>query len=604
MQKVFNRALGLILVVALAALCMVPAMADRPMNTGKWYDDGMNDFIDAGYITGYGNGDYGPDRQMTRAEFMAVINKYMGFTEADTEAASKFKDLDKNRWYFNPCAIALKAGYTKGKSADTMAPNATITRQEAVTMLVAIKELELKDKDAARKSLEANEAKFVDVADVANWAVDYVEAAVEDGIVTGSKQSNGMNLAPKRNLSRAEGVYMIMHLDNEEEGIFVLMNVPYEAFYGVEADGNYKADVVDATSSATDKVGNYGLAGGGYHSGITYGTDEEGKDAAVGKANNATMQGVTWPVKVKDEETVKALGGKEITKDSKVKVAEAHHGAVGTFDLEGAAALMEAPSYSYFVLDEEPAQYMTMKVKDGKASFSANKGEVTKTDKVDVTVSYGTHWGDVQFGYKLPEEMAEIQTNAVVLVSSDGKKAGMVHLYNSWTAGSIGWFQEDVEGLVPSTITDILYYCNDTKGNYFVYDLPVEAEIAPIYEGTVTGKFSDDGKTVELTGLPSDIKNPKAVVSFTKRGQDPVYLTKTEVDPKDGDTDPVPVEVKDGKVELETAPTAGTTYSAVVTSENWAAITVSVVAPGGEQSGEESQSSGSGSGSGRSGNRS
>ncbi len=74
MQKVLNRTLGLFLVIAMMALCMVPALAAKPMNTGKWYDDGMNAFIDKGYITGYGNGDYGPERNMTRAEFIAVVN--------------------------------------------------------------------------------------------------------------------------------------------------------------------------------------------------------------------------------------------------------------------------------------------------------------------------------------------------------------------------------------------------------------------------------------------------------------------------------------------------------------------------------------------------
>ena len=68
---------SLFLVIAMMALCMVPALADKPMNTGKWYDDGMNEFIDKGYITGYGNGDYGPERNMTRAEYGFEVNRWM-----------------------------------------------------------------------------------------------------------------------------------------------------------------------------------------------------------------------------------------------------------------------------------------------------------------------------------------------------------------------------------------------------------------------------------------------------------------------------------------------------------------------------------------------
>ena len=114
MQKVLNSTLGIFLVIAMMALCMVPALAAKPMNTGKWYDDGMNEFIDKGYITGYGNGDYGPERNMTRAEFIAVVNKVMGYKDADMNAAAKFKDMDAGKWYYKPIAIALKEGFVKG----------------------------------------------------------------------------------------------------------------------------------------------------------------------------------------------------------------------------------------------------------------------------------------------------------------------------------------------------------------------------------------------------------------------------------------------------------------------------------------------------------
>ena len=603
MQKVLNRTLGLFLVIAMMALCMVPALAAKPMNTGKWYDDGMNAFIDKGYITGYGNGDYGPERNMTRAEFIAVVNKVMGYKDADMNAAAKFKDMDSKKWYYKPIAIALKEGFVKGNGDGTMNPNGTITRQEAVTMLVNIKNVNLKTKTAARKSLEVNESKFKDVSNVANWAVDYVEAAVEDGIITGSKQADGMYLNPKKLLTRAEGVYMIMHLE-KEDGVYVLMNIPYAEFYGAQG-----TDKVDAMTSATAKTGNYGLAGGSYHSKQTAKQAEDGTWQAVGGETGAVVEGITWPVKAASLDDVKALGGKEIKADSKVTVAEAHHGQVGTFDLEGAQALNEAPAYSYYVLKDEPAEYVKLTVNNKKASFSNNVGEVTEVTDAELVITYGGHWGDVVISFptneerqaQVPEAMKDKQINGAMITMKNDAQAGMIHLQNIWTGAQFGWFIESIGGLDGSEIASIKYFVNDTKGNYSVISIVPEAlSIAPVYDGEVTAAFSKDVKSVEVTGLPKDIKNPTAMVSYSARGQAPVYLTKTEVDPKDGDNDPVPVAVKDGKIELSAAPdSAVQNYTVVISSENYAPISATAANPNYVK--PESGGNGSGNGGGNGG---
>ena len=71
---------------------------------------------------------------------------------------------------------------------------------------------------------------------------------------------------------------------------YVLMNVPYSAFYNADT-----ADIgdVDAVSSATNKTGNYGKAGGAFHSGTTAGVDTEGNITATGKDTDSKVQGVT-----------------------------------------------------------------------------------------------------------------------------------------------------------------------------------------------------------------------------------------------------------------------------------------------------------------------
>ena len=130
---------------------------------------------------------------------------------------------------------------------------------------------------------------------------------------------------------------------------YVLMNIPFSEFYSAE-----KAEIgdVDAISSATNKYGNYGKAGGGYHSGPTAAIAEDGTITAVGTENDAKMQGVTW--------AVKALGGIEITDESTVTMATFAKGKTSSSTLAGYQVLAESPSYSYYVLDTAPTNYMVL----------------------------------------------------------------------------------------------------------------------------------------------------------------------------------------------------------------------------------------------------
>ena len=170
---------------------------------------------------------------------------------------------------------------------------------------------------------------------------------------------------------------------------YVLMNIPYSDFYA--AEGAAIGDV-DAVSSATNKTGNYGKAGGVYHSGKTAETDAEGNITAVGGANGSKVQGVTWAVKAESLDAVKALGGSEITDASGITTATLGKGSTSSNTLVGYEALTEAPAYSYYVLDSAPDNYLVL---SGK-SFQAGNTAAVNSGSIDAPVSYGTNWGDVQ----------------------------------------------------------------------------------------------------------------------------------------------------------------------------------------------------------------
>ena len=359
---------------------------------------------------------------------------------------------------------------------------------------------------------------------------------------------------------------------------YVLMNIPYSVFYGAE-DATV-ADV-DAVTSATDKVGNYTMTGGAFHTGKT--ADETG--AAAGKANGAKVAGVIWPVKVETIEEAAALGGTEVTPETQVTIAEAHHGQSSTFNMVGYEALVEQPAYSYYVLPEAPDYYLTL----SGGNFSAVQGEAVRKEENEPAVTFGSNWGDVQI-VVTAEDVNDKLVDAVVLTADDGKEAGLYHLDQIWRGTQLAFKADVTEGLSGKTITNIRFYCmvkdDDTQdasapdyANY-VYDYPVNIKVGAIYTGAMSAAF-DSAKQITVTGLPEDAENVKAKV-YTGRGANMAYLTPLVVDPADGDIDPAAADVADGKIAIEPGaatsgettktygePVDGTTYTVELSSDNY-----------------------------------
>lgn len=374
---------------------------------------------------------------------------------------------------------------------------------------------------------------------------------------------------------------------------YVLMNIPYSQFYSAE---NSEIGDVDAITSATNKTGNYGKTGGAYHSGVTAGTAEDGSVAAVGKDNGSKVQGVIWAVKVDSIDAVKALGGSEITDESSVTVATMGHGSTNSTVLNGYQALSEAPAYSYYVLDSAPANYLEL---DG-SSFKAGS-DSTSSKSIDVSASYGTHWGDVQLEIGEAEEASDKIINAMVITAEDGTTKGLYHLDQIWSFNQIAWNIDATEGLDGKKITGIRYYCSvkdadvaDTSvpayENY-VYDYNVDVDVSEVYTGEVTGKFRNE-KGLDINGLPADAQNVKARVYFTTGGRDAEYsyITPVTVNNRDGfdmeyvDVNGTRVSIEKGSVTDSTGAvtnfgelTDGTEYTVDFTCDNYYIRSIKVV---------------------------
>ena len=164
----------------------------RDFDKSAWYAEAVSAAVDNGLLYGKSSTIIDPNGDMTRAEMAAIINRSFGcYAKADI---SKYKDVSKDKWYFEDVAMAVQMGTYNGRSNTAMAPDAPITRQEAMTVVARALAL---DYDSYSKT---ELTQFSDAGKVSTWALPYVRAMVGADYIHG----RGKILAPQDNITRAE----------------------------------------------------------------------------------------------------------------------------------------------------------------------------------------------------------------------------------------------------------------------------------------------------------------------------------------------------------------------------------------------------------------
>ena len=164
----------------------------RDFDRTAWYAEAVSAAVDNGLLYGKSSSIIDPNGDMTRAEMAAIINRSFGCYK--TADISQYKDVAKSKWYYKDVALAVQMGTYNGRSSSSMAPDAPISRQEAMTVVARALEL---DYDAyAKTDLSA----FSDHSEISGWALPYVRAMIGADYIHG----RGKVLAPLDNITRAE----------------------------------------------------------------------------------------------------------------------------------------------------------------------------------------------------------------------------------------------------------------------------------------------------------------------------------------------------------------------------------------------------------------
>lgn len=205
-MKKFNRILSAMLAVMMALSCAVFAGAANVTFTdvsGHWaWTNGQIPYlVEKGVLNGYQNSNgtyyFKPDGEVTRAEFIKILDETFGLTAT---TSINYSDITSKDWYYPYFAKAAAQGFILdyGKNAS---PNSKISRQEATALLVRYLDLPAASGTSASAIADFNE--------ISGYYDDYVLRAVDAGIINGYNENNKTYFKPTKTLTRAEALTIL-----------------------------------------------------------------------------------------------------------------------------------------------------------------------------------------------------------------------------------------------------------------------------------------------------------------------------------------------------------------------------------------------------------
>ena len=147
------------------------------------------------YLSGYPDGTFGPDRNMTRAEVAQMF--YALLNDQNVPATVSFSDVPDGAWYADAVETLASLGMFTGYPDGTFHPNSTITRAEFAAAALSFADMA----PSARCS-------FPDVS-AQDWFYPYVASAAS---TAGSAATPTAPSRPSGSITRAEVAVIVNHM--------------------------------------------------------------------------------------------------------------------------------------------------------------------------------------------------------------------------------------------------------------------------------------------------------------------------------------------------------------------------------------------------------
>ena len=174
-------------------------------NDTSWFYPGVQYCLSYGLMSGMGNGSFAPGEYTTRAQVAQILYNLHGNPEVS--GGTPFTDVPEGAWYQKAVTWAHSVGIVNGVTATTFSPNANITRQDFVLMLMRyLNNVRMVDRTWTPDDL----SRFADAGSVGFWALDAMKDAVAINAISGVTDGGRLYIQPARNATRAEAAKILM----------------------------------------------------------------------------------------------------------------------------------------------------------------------------------------------------------------------------------------------------------------------------------------------------------------------------------------------------------------------------------------------------------
>lgn len=196
MRVAIKKRIASLLVLVIILTSVFPAYAASKKSTndiaGHWAENDLVAMVNSGIMGGYPDGSMKPNRYVTIAETVKIINKAFNIVGAGDVYSIPYTDVKPYEWYSTDIALAVENGYllsiAPGKQ---LKPNAPATREQIGAMFAQVMGLESKSLDSV--------SKFTDYASITPGYNYFFAAAVKEGLFAGYPDNS---LKPKATVTR------------------------------------------------------------------------------------------------------------------------------------------------------------------------------------------------------------------------------------------------------------------------------------------------------------------------------------------------------------------------------------------------------------------
>lgn len=180
--------------------CMELIFAD--VSPDAWYRDSVEYVALKQLMCGMGKGLFAPDSPMTRAQLVTILWRAALYP---TGGENCFEDVGPDLWYTQAVTWAAENGVVNGIGNNRFDPEGEVSREQLVTVLYRYSILRGED-----VSQRADLSAFSDADEVSPWALDAMQWAVAEGLISGNVHSGNTWLEPQNSATRAQ-VAAILH---------------------------------------------------------------------------------------------------------------------------------------------------------------------------------------------------------------------------------------------------------------------------------------------------------------------------------------------------------------------------------------------------------